>query len=120
MKYLNPILKRIEKKPEWNKKKGKIKKFFKTTKDPAAANNGAFCGAPNRIRTCGLPLRRTKKCSPSVPSKCPQMLAITGFLTISVVRISSPKPLFYPSAIRQRLDKLIGGGRTFSHSVRQN
>lgn len=65
-------------------------------------------------------LRRTKKRSPSVPSKCPQMLATTGFLTISVVRISSKNHLFYPGAIRQRLDKLIGGGRTFSHSVRQN
>ena len=65
-------------------------------------------------------LRRRKKCSPSLPANVPKVLDITGFLTISVVRISSPKPLFYPSAIRQRLDKLIGGGRTFSHSVRQN
>ena len=38
---------------------------------------------PGGIRTHGLSLRRRKNRSPSMPSKCPQMLAITGFLTIS-------------------------------------
>ena len=77
-------------------------------------------GASEGIRTSGLPLRRRKQGFPPIPLECPQTLAITAFLTNSIVPVSSKKHLFYPSAIRQRLDKLIGGGRTFSHSVRQN
>ena len=42
----------------------------------------ASFGDPGGIRTHGLSLRRTKKRSPSAPSKCPQTLAITGFLTV--------------------------------------
>ena len=75
---------------------------------------------PGGIRTHGLSLRRRKQGFPPIPLECPQTLAITAFLTNSIVPVSSKKHLFYPSAIRQRLDKLIGGGRTFSHSVRQN
>ena len=77
-------------------------------------------GDPGGIRTHGLSLRRRKQGFPPIPLECPQTLAITAFLTNSIVPVSSKKHLFYPSAIRQRLDKLIGGGRTFSHSVRQN
>jgi len=43
----------------------------------------ASFGDPGRIRTHGLSLRRRKKCSPSLPSNVPQVLDITGFLTIS-------------------------------------
>ena len=77
-------------------------------------------GVPGAIRTRGVPLRRRKQGFPPIPLECPQTLAITAFLTNSIVPVSSKKHLFYPSAIRQRLDKLIGDGRTFSHSVRQN
>jgi len=80
----------------------------------------ASFGDPGGIRTHGLSLRRRKQGFPPIPLECPQTLAITAFLTNSIVPVSSKKHLFYPSAIRQRLDKLIGGGRTFSHSVRQN
>ena len=44
---------------------------------------GCSVGTPGGIRTHGLPLRRRKKCSPSLPSNVPQVLDITGFLTIS-------------------------------------
>ena len=71
-------------------------------------------------RTHDRLLRRAKKRSPLSASECLQMPKYQRFPPFSDVRISSKNHLFYPGAIRQRLDKLIGGGRTFSHSVRQN
>ena len=87
---------------------------------PAFNFNNGLLGDPGAIRTRGVPLRRRKQGFPPIPLECPQTLAITAFLTNSIVPVSSKKHLFYPSAIRQRLDKLIGGGRTFSDNVRQN
>ena len=48
-------------------------------------------------------LRRRKKCSPSLPANVPQVLDITGFLTISGRSHFLQKPLFYPSAISRKL-----------------
>ena len=45
-------------------------------------------GAPGGIRTHGLPLRRTKDCSPLRAFECPGMPYFTGFLTNVGVRIS--------------------------------
>ena len=50
---------------------------------PAFNFNNGLLGDPGAIRTRGVPLRRRKKCSPSLPSNVPQVLDITGFLTIS-------------------------------------
>lgn len=53
-------------------------------------NRGFFgvFGAPGGIRTHGLPLRRTKNCSPLRAFECPGMPYFTGFLTNVGVRIS--------------------------------
>ena len=64
-------------------------------------------GTPGWSRTSGLSLRRRKKCSPSLPANVPQVLDITGFLTISGRSHFLQKPLFYPSAISRKLAKLI-------------
>ena len=66
-----------------------------------------FSRDPGGIRTHGLSLRRRKKCSPSLPSNVPQVLDITGFLTISGRSHFLQKPLFYPSAISRKLAELI-------------
>ena len=62
----------------------------------------------NRALDSGeLFLRRRKKCSPSLPANVPQVLDITGFLTISGRSHFLQKPLFYPSAISRKLAELI-------------
>lgn len=52
-------------------------------------------------------LRRRKQGFPPTPLRCPQTLAITTFLTNSIVPDSSKKHLFYPSAISRKLAELI-------------
>ena len=68
--------------------------------------NGLF-GDPGAIRTRDVPLRRRKQGFPPTPLRCPQTLAITTFLTNSIVPDSSKKHLFYPSAISRKLAELI-------------
>ena len=58
-------------------------------------------------RTHDLLLRRRKQGFPPTPLRCPQTLAITTFLTNSIVPDSSKKHLFYPSAISRKLAELI-------------
>ena len=43
---------------------------------------------PGGIRTHGLSLRRRKQGFPPIPLECPQTLAITAFLTNSIVPVS--------------------------------
>ncbi len=51
------------------------------------AQSGQAIGTPGGIRTHGLPLRRSKKCSPLLFPEVPLSLAIAGFLTFFTVRI---------------------------------
>ena len=72
--------------PPWGKRKA-----------PAFVSKaGTYYGAPGGIRTHGLPLRRRKKCSPSLPANVPQVLDIIGFLTISGRSHFLPKPPLLP------------------------
>ena len=81
--------------------------------------NGLF-GDPGAIRTRDVPLRRRKKCSPSLPSNVPQVLDITGFLTISGRSHFLPKTPLLPQCDQQEISRANFGGGTFSRIVRQN
>ena len=59
----------------------------------------ASFGDPGGIRTHGLSLRRSKKCSPLLFPEVPLSLAIAGFLTFFTVRIFLQNTPFSPSAV---------------------
>lgn len=46
---------------------------------PAFNFNNGLLGDPGAIRTRGVPLRRRKKCSPSITTKSLQTLILQGF-----------------------------------------